>query len=435
MSSQRSPRRRKPDYSKFNTYIRKVLKQVHPDTGLSAEGMRVMNGLLKYVARSICGASALLATHAEKSTISSRELQTAVRLTLPGELAKHAVSEGTKAVTKFTSTTLGGAKKRKSPTTRSKQAGLQFPVARFETMLRKNSPHRVGAGAPVYFAAVIEYLCAEILELSGNAARDYRRSRITPRHIQLAIRNDEELNKQFASVVITHSGNYYGQGIHAVLLPKKKYKGGSQEGGRGKGGKGLGKGGAKRHRKVLRDNIQGITKGAIQRLAARGGVKRMGGLIPEEIRGVMSVFMESHLMDVITLVEHDRRKTVTRADLDANLRAYRVRGGPGLVGGGERKKKRFRPGTVSLRNIRKYQKSTDLLIGKLPFERLTREIAQDYKTDLRFSQDFFVAFQSLTEDYIVKLFEDTNLCAIHAHRTSIMPKDIQLARRLRGERS
>ena len=134
------------------------MKQVHPDTGLSAEGMRVMNGLLKYVASSICRTSALLATHAEKSTISSREIQTAVRLSLTGELAKHAIHEGTKGVMKFMHS--GGAK-RKSPTTtsRSARAGLQFPVARFETMLRKNSSHRVGAGAPVYFAAVIEYLC------------------------------------------------------------------------------------------------------------------------------------------------------------------------------------------------------------------------------------------------------------------------------------
>lgn len=85
--------------------------------------------------------------------------------------------------------------------------------------------------------------------------------------------------------------------------------------GRGKGGKGLGKGGAKRHRKVLRDNIQGITKPAIRRLARRGGVKRISGLIYEETRGVLKVFLENVIRDAVTYTEHAKRKTVTAMDV------------------------------------------------------------------------------------------------------------------------
>ena len=123
---------------------------------------------------------------------------------------------------------------------------------------------------------------------------------------------------------------------------------------------------------------------------------------------------------------------------------------------------RYRPGTVALREIRKYQKSTELLIRKLPFQvrpasslppqpaspapyqlrltpsppqRLVREIAQDFKTDLRFQSSAILALQEASEAYLVGLFEDTNLCAIHAKRVTIMPKDVQLARRIRGERS
>ena len=96
---------------------------------------------------------------------------------------------------------------------------------------------------------------------------------------------------------------------------------------------------------------------------------------------------------------------------------------------------RYRPGTVALREIRRYQKSTDLLIRKLPFQRLVREIAQDFKNDLRFQGTAISALQEASESYLVSLFEDTNLCAIHAKRVTIMPKDIQLARRIRGERS
>ncbi|XP_072988394.1 histone H3.3a-like [Typha latifolia] len=96
---------------------------------------------------------------------------------------------------------------------------------------------------------------------------------------------------------------------------------------------------------------------------------------------------------------------------------------------------RFRPGTVALREIRKYQKTTDLLIRKLPFQRLVREIAQNYKAGLRFQSHGVLALQEAAEAYLVGLFEDTNLCAIHAKRVTVMPNDMQLARRIRGERS
>merc|ERR1712123_548415 len=96
---------------------------------------------------------------------------------------------------------------------------------------------------------------------------------------------------------------------------------------------------------------------------------------------------------------------------------------------------RYRPGTVALREIRRYQKSTELLIRKLPFQRLVREIAQDFKTDLRFQSAAIGALQEASEAYLVGLFEDTNLGAIHAKRVTIMPQDIQLARRIRGERA
>ena len=103
--------------------------------------------------------------------------------------------------------------------------------------------------------------------------------------------------------------------------------------------------------------------------------------------------------------------------------------------GGIKKPHRYRPGTVALREIRKFQKSTELLIRKLPFQRLVREISQDFKSELRFQSGAMLALQEASEAYLVGLFEDTNLCAIHAQRVTIMPKDMQLARRIRGERA
>jgi len=117
------------------------------------------------------------------------------------------------------STPTGKSKSR----TRSSRAGLQFPVGRIHRFLKEGRyGKRIGSGAPVYLAAVLEYLAAEILELAGNAARDNRRARINPRHIQLAIRNDEELNMLLKDVSIAQGGVL--PNIHAVLLPNKSKK-------------------------------------------------------------------------------------------------------------------------------------------------------------------------------------------------------------------
>lgn len=98
------------------------------------------------------------------------------------------------------------------------------------------------------------------------------------------------------------------------------------------------------------------------------------------------------------------------------------------------KKMRWHAGTVALRQVRKFQKSTNLLLRKAPFQRLVRELAGNYKEGLRFAGSAVLALQEATESYIVSVLSDTNLCAIHSKRVTIMPRDLHLARRLRGER-
>ncbi|XP_072525661.1 uncharacterized protein [Salminus brasiliensis] len=245
-----------------------------------------------------------------------------------------------------------GGKARAKAKTRSSRAGLQFPVGRVHRLLRKgNYAERVGAGAPVYLAAVLEYLTAEILELAGNAARDNKKTRIIPRHLQLAVRNDEELNKLLGGVTIAQGGVL--PNIQAVLLPKKTEKTVKTKG--------------------VEFNAMARTKQTAR--------KSTGGKAP-------------------------RKQLATKA---ARKSAPAT--------GGVKKPHRYRPGTVALREIRRYQKSTELLIRKLPFQRLVREIAQDFKTDLRFQSSAVMALQEASEAYLVGLFEDTNLCAI-LHRFS-----------------
>jgi len=134
------------------------------------------------------------------------------------------MSEKESKTTKKESASKGGRGKKKGDSqSRSNRAGLQFPVGRIHRHLRNGRyAARVGAGAPVYLSAVLEYLAAEILELAGNASRDNKKSRIVPRHVQLAIRNDEELNKLLSDVTIAAGGVL--PNIHSVLLPKKTKK-------------------------------------------------------------------------------------------------------------------------------------------------------------------------------------------------------------------
>ncbi|KAL7587477.1 hypothetical protein Lser_V15G40306 [Lactuca serriola] len=113
-----------------------------------------------------------------------------------------------------------GAGERKKSVTKSVKAGLQFPVGRISRFLKKGRyAQRTGSGAPIYLAAVLEYLAAEVLELAGNAARDNKKTRINPRHVLLAVRNDEELGKLLAGVTIASGGVL--PNINPVLLPKK----------------------------------------------------------------------------------------------------------------------------------------------------------------------------------------------------------------------
>lgn len=202
----------------FNTYIYRVLKQVHPESGMSGDGLAELNNMIRITEhRVVDSVNLLMQNSGGKKTISSREIQSAVRLTFPGELAKHSVSEATKAVTKYNSGE-GGVRGR--PVSRGARAGLQFPVTRVETvMMELATVRRKSATAAVYLAAVLEYVCAEILELAGNAARDAKKVRITPRHIKLAILNDSELTRLFKGVVM--SGGVIPH-IHSKLVPPQK---------------------------------------------------------------------------------------------------------------------------------------------------------------------------------------------------------------------
>ncbi|XP_070828308.1 histone H2AX-like [Chaetodon trifascialis] len=204
-----------------------------------------------------------------------------------------------------------GGKARAKAKTRSSRAGLQFPVGRVHRLLRKgNYAERVGAGAPVYLAAVLEYLTAEILELAGNAARDNKKTRIIPRHLQLAVRNDEELNKLLGGVTIAQGGVL--PNIQAVLLPKKtekpakaKIKITENMSGRGKTG---GKARAKAKTRSSRAGLQ-FPVGRVHRLLRKGNyAERVGAGAPVYLAAVLE-YLTAEILELAGNAARDNKKT------------------------------------------------------------------------------------------------------------------------------
>ncbi|XP_075938424.1 uncharacterized protein LOC142938869 [Anarhichas minor] len=204
-----------------------------------------------------------------------------------------------------------GGKARAKAKTRSSRAGLQFPVGRVHRLLRKgNYAHRVGAGAPVYLAAVLEYLTAEILELAGNAARDNKKSRIIPRHLQLAVRNDEELNKLLGGVTIAQGGVL--PNIQAVLLPKKTEKAAKSKvplhltmSARGKTG---GKARAKAKTRSSRAGLQ-FPVGRVHRLLRKGNyAHRVGAGAPVYLAAVLE-YLTAEILELAGNAARDNKKS------------------------------------------------------------------------------------------------------------------------------
>lgn len=247
------PRRKKPNVDNFSPFIYKVLKQVHSELGISVKSMRIVNDFVCGVRNRLLREAVSVCELSQARTLDATSIVAAVRLVLPGELAMHSVSESTKAVAKASlareQTSAGDAKEdfddetnddgdgededkehetgasatsattRRPRMTASAAAGLVFPVAQVVRFLKARSGLRLSGDVGIALTAVLEYLCAEVLELTGNQSRLSHMLRISPRHILLALRGDEELDTLIGRDAIVASGGVIPK-IHGALLPQ-----------------------------------------------------------------------------------------------------------------------------------------------------------------------------------------------------------------------
>jgi histone H4 len=410
----------KGDFS-FITDIKKISHQAHPSLHVSSEAVGQLNAFLNVVAKALLMKSLHFKKHGthvttggsvkySKETLSIRDLVNAIKMVFPGELEKHAVSVLTKSVTKFQAQS-GGVKSVRS------RAGLVLSPSRLEILIKTFWKGRISGLFKIGFAACLEYIMAEILEIAGNSARDNKLVRIRAQDLFNATSTDEELSKLTRGLKWKWlvANEYF---IHDLIGEKfsKRRK------------MSFGAGKKKKHRKILRDNIQGITKSVIAKLCQRAGIVRISGPVYEEIRGIIRVYLESLIKNSMLHATGKYRSTVLVEDVNA------ASGTKGYTVSGLKVKHysfgRNRPGQLSLKKIKHYQRNRGLVIPKAPFYRFVKEIMQDYKVDGRISEKAVLLIQHMTEDYIVDLLKKAYLVSMSKGRLTVDVKDIQLVRRI-----
>lgn len=338
------PYHRKKKKSRFfELYIVKSLGQVSPENGINTDAKQQLNTALCILCRKISDQALALTEYAHKKTISAKEIQNSLKVLISGELLKNSMNQGARAVENFeeynqTKITLAT----KLPScSRSNKADIIFPPPILDKFLRRMGYSKilVTSYAPVYLAAVIEYITAEILNISSLKAQEGRKSRITVRHMELGIRSDQEFNSLFNKLNIKFLGGGIQPGIHKEFLAKKKKK-----------------------KNKKRD---GDTKKAAQE-------------------------------------ENNKTTKIT---------------------------KRYKPGTVALKEIKRYQKDGHLILARAPFERLVRsQFSPSGEEEKRkISKQVFTVLQYHVEQNVIQALRMANLISIHSGHTKLIEKDILLA--------
>lgn len=410
----------------YNTGIPKVLKIVHPDAQLSKSALLLLNDMIIRLAYKLITSSNKILKSVNKKLLSINDISTVVKILLGDQLAKIAIEEGTKAVNIYKK----ARKNNKKNMAKENYASLYFKISTTHILIKKyiTNGNSVFEDATVFLTGVLEYMALEILELSGNRARDNKRIQIMPRDIFITIKNDFELNQIFKGYIL-------GTGV----IPNINYK--------------ITNGGAPK-KEIVKDKILGITKPGLQRLMYRAGVKYISGIIYEESRSILKKFLEKILYNTMILTERKNHTTVMYEDgIEAlnilNISIYNAKGYPGTIAPckgsekisdlfsnktskkGKKKRRKNKPKTNLLKIIEKYQKTSCTLLPHESIAKLIREIGSDYNKKItRYESNYLWLIHAVVEDYMVSLYNKAMLLALHADRLTLMPKDIKLVQKI-----
>tara|TARA_Y100000389_G_C17471304_1_gene531419 strand:- start:15751 stop:16992 length:1242 start_codon:yes stop_codon:yes gene_type:complete len=402
----------------FNLSIKQILKNVHPDLSIKTISVEILNDILMRLSENIIEVATKMSELGKTKTITVREIMTSVRLLVPGELGNNAIIRWKryKNIEKYRKAIINKKNNKKTP--KEKYAGIEFNVSTCKTIIQNNikKDNLIGNDAPVYLATVLEYLVAEILDLSGNSTRDNNRIKITPNDIMIAIKNDEELNILFDGSIL---GSGVESNINIKLLPKE---GGSVQ-------------------------VNRITKPALQRLMYKAGVKYISQLMYEESKFILIDFLETILEKAFAIAEHKGNKTLMYEDGIETLKIlkikiYNAKGYPGKISpckGSEKvsdviqktSNKRAKSSTNLIKIIREYQKTKCTLIPHAPMDSVIKEIGNNFRYGMKYESDFIWLIHAICEEYMMSLYQDALLVALHADRITIMPKDLVLIQKIR----
>ena len=397
--------------------IHRVLKQVDPDKSITSNCAKIVDKLLCYVFDKLCNAIKLLMTQSQKKIITVECMVASVRLTMSlHDLSKHANKVAQKSLEAF-------ATNKNKKLSLSEKAGLVFSVSKTEKLLRKHlQDYKISSNVPIYMTSVIEYISAELLEMSSVATRqEYNKhARITERHLYKVIQEDWALRIVFKNIIIPNSGVMYD--VKQSFLPKKK--------------------GGNYSDVQIQIDKKDITNAVLKNIAHKGGVKYISKDVFDEVRKMLVTdYLYEIITHIIVVVEYTKTKTITKESVLMVLRdknIFLMMGGGdsfnedidsdeavniNIQEGGKKKKKR---GTLALMLIRRMQKKTELFIPKTSFHRLIKKIVDEIKPKLQISSDGLIALQHATEDYLNKLFKKAVIIAVHDKRQTIHKSDFEL---------
>ena len=394
--------------------IHRVLKQVDEDKSITSNCANIVDKILCYMCDKLCNAIKLLMTQSQKKIVTVECVVAAVKLTMSGTLDKYANKDAQKSLETF-------ATNKNRKLSRSEKAGLVFSVSKTEKRLRKHlQGYKISSNVPIYMTAVIEYISAEILDLSSMVTRHERNkhARITENHLYKAIQSHEPLCTLFKNIIIPNSGVI--QDIKQSFLPKKK--GGTYS--------------------DLQIDKKYITNAVLKNIAHKGGVKYISKDVFDEVRKMLFTdYLQDIIKHIIVVIEYKKTNTITKEDVLMVLRdknIFLMMGGGddysfedmdpedanmNIQEGGKKKKKK---GTLALQLIRRMQKKTELFIPITSFHKLIKKIVNEIKPNLRISSDGLIALQHATEDYLNKLFKKTVIIAVHDKRQTIYKSDFEL---------